>query len=682
MGVDLTIVLEGLQHAFTVQNLIWLTFGVFLGLISGTLPGFSGGSMMAVLLPIILTLPLDTMLIALAGIYAANVYADSTTGILYNIPGGAAGIPATVEGYQLKQKGRLLEAFAAQVSGSFFGAMIGFLILLLLVPMFLYFVKFFGAGERALLAVWALVFIASGVITRGDPLRAYLSVGLGLALGLIGQQPNIGTFRFTLGLSGLWDGLAVTVLVLALFGLPQLLEMAALRHNFEAKRSEVVRVPFVGLYQRMAQLLFEARRVAFKSAIVGCIIGIIPGIGTSTAAWAGYSVAQRNTTQPEKFGEGNRDGVLGAESASNACEVGTIVPLLALGIPGSAAAAIMLAAVTIRGINPGPSMYVNFGAEVWTIIFGIGLSGVVFTILAYPFIVGAQYMSNLSVSLLVGAIGTLCVMGSYLHAHNLFGPYTFVVLGVATLFAMQLGLKAPAILIGFVLGPVIEKELIRSYQIGGFGRFLQPTALTILGIIAITVILAILRHRKDRVAAEMSAAQAAIAAEDGPAEVGTREGVEADPAAYLREKLLAVLSLAFAAFLLTASLSYELFASLWIYFIAAVFIIPPAMILLLRHLDLMSVAMSAWQALPKGQTDWRGIVEKTIVVLAFLSYIALITTLGFLLASALFVFGLVFYFERKLLRALFCGIGTAAALWLVLSGFQIYMPQGTIFQLY
>jgi putative tricarboxylic transport membrane protein len=682
MGVDLGTVFEGFQNAFAFHNLVWLVFGVFLGLISGTLPGFSGGSMMAVLLPIIIGLPLDTMLIALAGIYAANVYADSTTGILYNIPGGAAGIPATVEGYQLKQKGRLLEAFAAQVSGSFFGAMLGFVILLMLVPAFLYFVKFFGAGERALLAVWALVFIASGVITRGDPLRAYLSVGLGLALGLIGQQPNIGTFRFTLGLSGLWDGLAVTVLVLALFGLPQLLEMAQMRKSFEEKRGQVVRVAFGALYKRMAQLLWEARAIAFKSSIVGCIIGVIPGIGTSTAAWAGYSVAQRNTTQPEKFGEGNRDGVLGAEAASNACEVGSIVPLLALGIPGSAAAAIMLAAVTIRGINPGPSMYVHYGTEVWTIMFGIGLSGLIFTILAYPFIVGAQYLSNLSVSLLVGAIGTLCIMGSYLHSHNLFGPYTFVVLGVAAVFITKLGLKPPAILIGFVLGPVIEKELIRSYQIGGFGRFLQPTALTILSVIAFTVVLAILRNRKERVAAEMSEGEAAIHAELAPTNLTTRAAVEAAPRAYLLEKLLAVLGLAFAAFLLISSLSYELYASLWIYFIAGVFIVPPATIMLVRQLGLAPVAMQAWRGLPGGQTNWTGLFEMAFVVAAFLAYIALITTLGFLPSSALFVFAVVLFFDRNLVRALLSGLGSGAALWIVLKGFQIYMPQGVYFNLY
>lgn len=682
MGVDLATVLEGFQNAFALHNLIWLVFGVFLGLIAGTLPGFSGGSMMAVLLPIILGLPLDTMLIALAGIYAANVYADSTTGILYNIPGGAAGIPATVEGYKLKQQGRLLEAFAAQVSGSFFGAMLGFVILLLLVPIFLHFVKFFGAGERALLAVWALIFIASGVVTRGDPLRAYLSVGLGLALGLIGQQPNIGTFRFTLGLSGLWDGLAVTVLVLALFGLPQLLEMTAMRHSFEEKRGQVVRIAFVELYKRMVQLLWEARKVAFKSSVVGCIIGVIPGIGTSTAAWAGYSVAQRNTTQPEKFGEGNRDGILGAEAASNACEVGSIVPLLALGIPGSAAAAIMLAAVTIRGINPGPGMYANYGADVWTIMFGIGLSGVVFTILAYPFIIGAQYLSNLSVSLLVGAIGTLCVMGGYLQAHNLFGPYTFIALGVATLGIMQLGLKPPAILIGFVLGPVIEKELIRGYQIGGFGRFLQPTALTILVVIALTALLAVLRHRKDRAAAQMTAAEAAIEAEEGPAQVGTRQAVEADPGAYLREKLLAVLGLAFAAFLLIASLNYDFFASIWIYFIAGVFILPPATILLVRHAGLLPVAARAWRALPADKTDWRKLFERVVVILAFVAYVALMETLGFLIVSALFVAGLVLFFDRKPVSAILCGVGTAAALWAIMTGFQIYMPQGIFFHLY
>lgn len=676
MGVDLTIVMEGLQNALTVQNLIWLVVGVVLGLIAGTLPGFSGGSMMAVVLPLIIILPIDTMLIVLAAIYAANVYADSTAGILYNIPGGASGIPATVEGYQLNQKGRLVEAFAAQVGGSFFGAMLGFLVLLALVPTFLYFVRFFGAGERALLAVWALVFIASGVITRDDPLRAYLSVGVGLALALVGQQPNIGTFRFTLGLPGLWDGIKIIVLVLALFAIPQLLIMIGLRKDFAAKRARVVPVGARELYRKMFDILVEGRRVVMRSSLVGVFIGIIPGIGTTTAAWAGYSVAQRNTTQPEKFGEGNRDGVLGAEAASNSCEVGTVIPLLALGIPGSAAAAIMLAALTLTGINPGPSMYANYGAQVWTIMFGIGLSGIVFTLLAYPFIIGAQYLSNLSVPLLVGAIGTLCVMGAYLQAHNLFGPYVFVILGVATVFGIMLGLKPSAILIGFVLGPAIERELIRGYQIGGFQRFLQPASLVILAIIVLTIVIAVIRNRQDRVAAR--ADQALRGEQVNPAVAGVRE----NPRAFFAEKLLATLAICFAAFLLIASTQYPLFASLWIYFVAGAFIMVPATVLMLRRVSLAGEAWAAWRVAAPMEIHWRSVAEKAAVIAAFLAFIASIPTLGYLLAAAAFVFALVLFFDRRIIPALLSALIVGGLLWSVVTGFGIYMPQGVLLSLY
>lgn len=670
MSVDFSVVADGLVHAFSWHNLVWLAAGVLLGLFAGTLPGFSGGSMMAVVLPLIVTLPIDTMLITLAAIYAANVYSDSTTGILYNIPGGAAGIPASVEGYQLRLRGRLLEAFSAQVSGSFIGAIIGFFVLLLLVPTFLYFVKFFGSGERALLAVWALIFIASGVLTKEDPLRAFLSVGVGLALALIGQQPNVGTFRYTLGLSGLWDGLAVVVVVLGLFAIPQLLEMIGMRASF-AQTNRTERIPFWGLYASMGEVVRKGWRVLLRSSLFGVFVGVIPGIGTTTAAWAGYATAQTYSRLPEKFGEGNRDGVLGAESASNACEVGTIIPLLALGIPGSAGAAIMLGSLSLVGINPGPAMYATHGAEVWTIMFGIGLSGVMFTLLAYPFIRGAQFCSNLSVPLLIGFIGTLSVMGAYLQSHSLFGAVVVMVLGLLTVFASLLGLKPSAILIGFVLGPSIEKELIRAYQIGGFERFVQPTALVILGIIALTLMLAVVRHIREKRAAAEGRQLSEIPSDEDPTLASDT------PTGFLKEKLLAVLAILFAFYLLFETLYYPLFASLWVYVVAGAFIILPSAMMLARNFSYLPTAMAGFQEVRQTMSiDWSSVGSKAIVVAAFIAYIAIMIPVGFIASSAFFTFVLCLIFERSLMRAVLSALAVGVAIYAVCLGFGIYMPRG------
>ena len=658
--------MEGLTNAFSYQNLLWLVVGVTLGLIAGTLPGFTGGSMMAVVLPLIVGLPVDTMLITLAAIYAANVYSDSTAGILYNIPGGAAGIPATVEGYQLKLKGRLVEAFAAQVSGSFAGAIIGFIVLMLLVPTFLYFVQFFGSAERALLAVWALVFISSGVITRDDPLRSFVSVGIGLMLGLVGQQPNIGTFRFTFGLTGLWDGMKVVLVVLGLFAIPQLLQMISARNEFRSENQDVTRVPFGKLYRSMAKILWDGRGIVLRSSLFGVFIGIIPGIGTSAAAWGGYSVARNHSKRPERFGEGNRDGVLGAEAASNAGEVGTIIPLLALGIPGSAGAAIMLASLTLVGINPGPSMYSTYGAEVWTIMFGTGLSAIAFTALAYPFIVGAQSLSRLSVPFLVGGIGTLCVMGAYLQAHNLFGAVVMMVIGILTLLGSQIGLKPAAVLIGFVLGPNIEKELIRAYQIGGFERFLKPTAAIILLIVVVTLIVGVLqnyrerqRHREGRGTEE-------------PAQKESQDTV-------IKDVVFATIAILLALGLLAASLNYPLFASLWVYFVAGPFLLLPAGLLLASRLPSLSSAVGSVRA---RQSDWR--LDKRelggalYTLAAFFVFIALVRPLGFIPSTAVFVLGLVLFFDRSILRAILAALIVAALAFAITRGFGIYMPRGIV----
>jgi putative tricarboxylic transport membrane protein len=672
MGVDLSVVAEGLTHALTLHNLMWLVIGVTLGLVSGTLPGLGGGTMMAILLPIVTTLPIDTMLITLAAIYAANVYADSTTGILYNIPGGAAGIPASMEGYQLKLRGRLEEAFSAQVSGSFFGACVGFLVLLVLVPSFIYFVKFFGSAERALLAVWALVFIASGAITRDDPLRSFLSIGVGLALALVGQQPNIGTFRFTMGLESLWDGLKVVLLIMGLFAIPQLLDMSKLKGAFRTEDLGVERISFGSLYRSMGAVLWKGRDVVVRSSLFGVFIGVIPGIGTSTAAWIGYSVARSRSRLDDKFGQGNRDGVLGAESASNACEVGTIIPLLALGIPGSAAAAIMLAALNLVGINPGPSMYATHGAQVWTVMFGIGLSGIMFSLLAYPFIKGAQSLSRLPVSVLIASIGTLCIMGAYLETHNLFGPTVMIVLGVVMVFAMMIGLRPAPLLIGFVLGPGIEKELIRAYQIGGFERFLKPAASAVLVIIAITLAVAVYRRLKPQ----------GDSAEDKLLELADAKQEEDDAAqkaaSFLKDKLLAVLGIIFGTFLLITTLNYPLFASLWVYFVGGCFVIVPSLMLLASGGFSVSDKIALVRSSGAMSFDKSDAIKQAVIVGAFGLFVALINPLGFLLATALFTFAVVVYLDRNYVSAITAGIGVAAMIWGVKTLFTFYLPLGVL----
>jgi putative tricarboxylic transport membrane protein len=662
MGVDWSIVAEGMGHAVSAQNLLWLAIGVTLGLISGTLPGLGGGSMMAVLLPVVVTLPVDTMLITLAGLYAANVYADSTTGILYNIPGGAAGVPASIEGYKLKQQGRLEEAFAAQVSGAFVGATVGFVVLLVLVPSFIYFVQFFGSAERALLAVWALVFISSGAITADSPLQSFLSVGFGLSLGLIGQQPNIGTFRFTMGIDALGDGLKVVLLVLGLFAIPQLLAMIDVRRSLQGDAAANT-ISFTRLYRSMWRVPWEGRQVVTRTSLLGVIIGIIPGIGPSTAAWVGYSIARAKSTQPERMGAGNRDGVLGPESASNACEVGTIIPLLALGIPGSAAAAIMLGALNLVGIYPGPGMYASHGAQVWSVMFGIGLSGIMFTLLAFPFIRGAQHLSRLPVSVLIGGIGTLCVMGAYLETQDQFGIVVMLVLGVLTLLGSPLGLKAAPVLIGFVLGPRVETELIRAYQIRGLLRFAEPASLLILAVIVATLALAIHRSVKARRAPPADDARPA------PPQSGA-----------LQDAIFAGLGLALAACLVVFSYGYPLLAKLWVLVVAAGFVAIPSLLLLRRAAVARRDGSGRRRASAITSTHARLIVERAALLALFLLFVVAMPAVGFIISAAAFVFCITLYFERRIVLALMAALVTGLLIFAMSTSFGFYLPTG-IFEL-
>jgi putative tricarboxylic transport membrane protein len=416
----------------------------------------------------------------------------------------------------------------------------------------------------------------------------------------------------------------------------------------------------------MARVIAGSIGVVTRSSLLGVFVGIIPGIGTSTAAWIGYSVARNHTTQPEKFGEGNRDGVLGAESASNACEVGTIVPLLALGIPGSAAGAIMLAAINLVGMHPGPAMYARHGVEIWTIMFGIGLSGLVFAILAFPFIKCAETMSRLPVSILIGAIGTLCVMGAFLETQSTFGPMAMIVLGIVMVFGITLGLKPAPLIIGFVLGPGIEKELIRAYQIGGFERFTAPASLAILAIIAATLAAGIYRQKA------AGAAKGPAAAAAGTQEIGAGRDQGGG-------SVLALIGLLVAMAMLAGTLSYPFFASLWVYFVAACFIALPSALLLAGDVRTrrpsLGAALAKLRAAAPGD---RSLAAPAVVFAAFFLFIALIHPLGFLAASAVFCVCVTLFLDRSPRRAAIGAVAVVAMIWAVKSAFGFYLPPGPV----
>lgn len=475
---------EALLVLLSPANLGWIAIGTVLGLVAGTLPGVSGVSMMALLLPFTFGMPPETSVLMLIGIYAASTYSSSTGGILYNIPGGAAGIPTTIEGYKLALRGRAGEVLTTDIYASFIGSTVGFLCAVVLTPLFITFATLFGTAERGLFALLALVLIGTGALSRADPIRGLIAVGLGLLLGTVGMQPNTGFVRFVEGFPQLWDGFHIVWIIVGLYAIPQIFRLASLEEFFREVREMDLHYGFGEEFRRFRAFAGQHRWMFLRTGLLGSVVGALPGLGTVAASWLGYQEAYRSSKNRDEFGNGSIEAVAGAETANNAAVPNTIVPLLSLGIPGSAASALILGAFLLAGVQPGPQMMMVNPEKVWTILLGLFLTGAFFVIFGLPFHRVAIYVTKVKPAYLIPAIVAFSAIGTFLATGFEEGIYLTLGIGLVAVVLERMHLPIANVLLGAILGPTIEKELMQAYSIGGVGRFLQPGALALLVLIA------------------------------------------------------------------------------------------------------------------------------------------------------------------------------------------------------
>ena len=470
---------EALLFLANPINLAWIGLGTFLGLIAGTLPGVSGVSMMALLLPFTFGMPPETSVLMLIGIYAASTYSSSTGGILYNIPGGAAGVPTTVEGYKLATRGRAGEVLSMDIYASFVGSVIGFAGAVVLTPIFIILATQFGTAERGLFALLALVLVGTGALSRADPVRGLIAIGIGLLAGTVGMQPNTGFVRFVNPYPELWDGFHLVWIIVGLYAVPQIFRLASLEKYFEAVREMDLHYSVRHEFVRFLTF-FKARWWLFtRTGLLGTVVGALPGLGTVAASWIGYQEAYRTSRVKHEFGNGSIEAVAGAETANNAAVPTTIVPLLALGIPGSAASALILGAFLLAGVQPGPQMMQVNPEKVWAILLGLLVTGVFFVLIGLPFHRIAIYVTKAKPAYLIPAIVAFSCIGTYLATGFELGITIALVIGLVAVALERLHLPVANVLLGAILGPTIEKELLLAYNIGGVNRFLQPGALSL-----------------------------------------------------------------------------------------------------------------------------------------------------------------------------------------------------------
>ncbi len=469
--------LLGLQTAATLANLFYCFIGVFLGTAVGVLPGLGPTATIAMLLPVTFVLPPVTALIMLAGIYYGSQYGGSTTSILVNLPGEAASVVTTLDGYQMAKQGRAGPALAASAIGSFFaGTVATFLIAGFGPPLAAMALKF---GPAEFFSLMVLGLVASVVLAQGSLLHAIGMVVLGLLLGLIGTDVNSGTQRFTFGIYELADGIGFVTVAMGMFGLGEIIR------NLENEEERSVMIAKItGLWPTREDF---KRMVApiLRGTIIGSALGILPGSGSILGSFAAYSIEKKVSKNRAQFGKGAIEGVAAPESANNAGAQTSFIPLLTLGIPSNPVSALMVGAMIIHGIQPGPSVINEQPALFWGMIVSMWIGNLFLVILNYPLIGMWVRMIMIPYQHLYPGILVFCGIGVFSLKNTEFDVYLMALFGVLGYLFSKLGCEPAPMLLAFILGPLMEEYLRRAMLLsrGNPWVFVQrPISATLLGL--------------------------------------------------------------------------------------------------------------------------------------------------------------------------------------------------------
>ncbi len=485
--------LEGFATAATPVNLLLALLGVVIGTAVGVLPGIGPAMTVALLLPVTYELEPTSAMIMLAGIFYGGMYGGSTTSILLNTPGESASVVTALEGNQMAKSGRAAQALATAALGSFVAGTIGTALLAFTAPYVTRFAIALGAPEY--FAVMLVAFIAVTAVLGSSRLRGFISLTIGLTIGLIGIDAVSGQARLTFGIPQLGDGIDVVVVAVGIFAVGEALWVAA---HLRRKAAEVIRVgrPFMGKQDWKRSWKPWLRGTAF-----GFPFGAVPAGGAEIPTFLSYITEKRLTKHPEEFGKGAIEGVAGPEAANNASAAGTMVPMLSLGLPTNATAAVMLAALTSYGIQPGPLLLQREGALVWGLIASLFIGNTLLVLLNLPLAPIWAKLLRIPRPYLYAGILFFASMGAYAVNGSSFDLILLLALGLLGFVMRRFGLPVLPLIVAVILGPRVELQGRRALQLssgewrGLFGSTNPATGefeLSPIAITAYTIIVLIL----------------------------------------------------------------------------------------------------------------------------------------------------------------------------------------------
>jgi putative tricarboxylic transport membrane protein len=481
--------LDGLAYGFAVAltptNLFACFLGVFVGTIVGILPGIGPVGAMALLLPSTLALQPATALIMLAGIYYGAMYGGSTTSILVNVPGEAGSVVTTIDGYQMTRNGRAGAALAVAAVGSFVAGTLGVVGIMLASSWLADQALRFGPPEYFALAVAGLMLLSR--LSGGSVMHAFVLVAIGLALGTVGMEPISAIRRFTFGSTQLSQGIELVPVIMGLYGVAEVLLIA----ESGLAKANIATVRLRELLPTRAEWRMSGWPI-IRGSVVGFVTGLVPGPSAVLSTFISYTLERKISKTPERFGKGAIEGVAGPESANNGATAGAMVPLLSLGIPFSPATAILLGALVITGIQPGPLLISQRPEVFWGVVASMYVGNFILLILNLPLVGVFVSVLRLPQHVLATLILILCLVGAYSLNNSQLDLWVLVVFGIFGYGLRKLAVDPSPLVVALVLGPMMEKTLRQSlFMARGewltlFGR---PIALTLLlvGVLALAL---------------------------------------------------------------------------------------------------------------------------------------------------------------------------------------------------
>ncbi len=455
-------ILGGITNIFTAKNLLLVVAGTVSGMVVGAMPGLTAVMAVALLVPFTYTMDPTSGLVTLGAVYMGCIYGGAFSAILINTPGTPSSIGTTFDGYPMARKGKGEEAIITATIASAFGGIVGVIALIFLSPLLAEVALKFGPAEYFWVGVFGLTIVSS--LVTGSFLKGITGAAFGVLISTIGIAPIGGDVRFTFGIPSLQGGVELIVALIGLFCIPEILKMV---YN-DVKTQEVLGYnKEKGVMWKTLKYVLSRPGNLIRSSIIGTVVGILPGAGGNIANLVAYNEARRASKEPEKFGTGIPDGIVATESANNAVVGGGMIPLVTLGIPGAPPDAIIYGVLMLQGLRPGPELFSERADITFTFMISLGVAAIVMVPVGiYGGRLLTRVVSIVPTRFLVPGIGIFTIIGSYAIRNNFTDVFLMILFGIIGFALRYLGYHPAPIVLGLILGPIMENGLVQTYLIG------------------------------------------------------------------------------------------------------------------------------------------------------------------------------------------------------------------------